>query len=563
MIRGQSPNVPIISAFCLFYRHCLSKRLGPLAAQADTGIIARHCQRSGENTLSAHELLTNEEMGRADRLAIEAGTPGLALMEAAGRAVAASAAELGGTGASVTVACGPGNNGGDGFVAARVLRDQGHPVRVGLLGKREALRGDAAIMAGRWQGEIESLSPATLAGADVVIDAMFGAGLSRALDGAAADMVAAINGAGKPVAAVDVPSGLNGTTGQAAGPVVQAAATVTFFRLKPGHLLLPGRLLCGAVRVADIGIADSVLGGIAPRTWANRPELWLSHYPRPHLNAHKYTRGHAIVVSGPAESTGAARMGARAALRVGAGLVTLVGSTSATAINATHATAVMVRAVASDAALAEVLADERRNAVLIGPGAGVGTATAGTVLTTLGSAAGAVLDADALTSFALSAADAPVKAAGLGFVVRAEPHPTAKVLFDAIKGRKGAAVLTPHEGEFKRLFGDLPGSKLDRARQAAATSGAIVVLKGPDTVIAAPDGRAAVNDNAPPWLATAGSGDVLAGLVAGLLAQRMPAFEAACAAVWLHGECANAFGPGLIAEDLPEILPQVLRGVLS
>jgi ADP-dependent NAD(P)H-hydrate dehydratase / NAD(P)H-hydrate epimerase len=513
--------------------------------------------------LSSHELLTTEEMGRADRRAIDAGTPGLALMEAAGRAVAAAATQAGGAGTSVTVACGPGNNGGDGFVAARLLREQGHPVRVGLLGKRETLRGDAAVMAGRWEGEIEALSPTTLAGADVVVDAMFGAGLSRALDGAAAAMVAAINAGGKPVVSVDVPSGLDGTTGQAAGPVVQATTTVTFFRLKPGHLLLPGRLLCGALRVADIGIPDSVLGAAPPRTWANRPQLWLSRYPRPHLASHKYTRGHAIVVSGPAESTGAARMGARAALRVGAGLVTLVGSASATAINATHATAVMVRAVASDATLAEVLADERRNALLIGPGAGIGAATAGTVLTALSSAAGVVLDADALTSFSADGAEAPVKAAGLGFVVRAEPDPTAQALFDTVKGRKGSTVLTPHEGEFKRLFGDLPGSKLDRARQAAAASGAIIVLKGPDTVIAAPDGRAAINDNAPPWLATAGSGDVLAGLIAGLLAQRMPAFEAACAAVWLHGECANAFGIGLIAEDLPETLPQVLRKLLS
>jgi NAD(P)H-hydrate epimerase len=417
-------------------------------------------------------------------------------------------------------------------------------------------------MATRWGSEIEALSPATLDGADIIIDAMFGAGLSRALDGAAADAVAAINGAGKPVVAVDVPSGLDGTTGQAAGPVVQATATVTFFRMKPGHLLLPGRLRCGAVRVADIGIPERVLSTIAPRASANRAALWLSHYPQPQLDSHKYTRGHAIVVSGPAESTGAARMGARAALRVGAGLVTLIGSASATAINATHATAVMVRAVASDAALAEALADERRNAVLIGPGAGVGVATAGTVLTVLASAAGAVLDADALTSFARDGAEAPVKAAGLGFVVRAEPDPTAQALFDAIKGRKSAVVLTPHEGEFRRLFGGLPGSKLDRARQAAAASGAVVILKGPDTVIAAPDGRAAINDNAPPWLATAGSGDVLAGLVTGLLAQRMPAFEAACAAVWLHGECASAFGIGLIAEDLPETLPQVLRSLL-
>ena len=288
------------------------------------------------------------------------------------------------------------------------------------------------------------------------------------------------------------------------------------------------------------------------------------------MGGHKYTRGHAVVVSGPAESTGAARMGARGALRVGAGLVTVVGSAAATAINATHLTAIMIKAVGADAALTEFLADERRNAVLVGPGAGVGAGTAATVLTVLASPAAAVLDADALTSFAPGESQEPVRAAGFGFVIRgAEPGPSPGSLFGAIKARQAAVVLTPHEGEFKRLFGELAsqqagagaGSKLERTRRAADLSGAVVILKGPDTVIAAPDGRAAINDNAPPWLATAGSGDVLAGLVAGLLAQGMPAFEAACAAVWLHGECANRLGPGLIAEDLPEALPQVLQNL--
>lgn len=510
--------------------------------------------------MSKHELLSAEEMGRADRLAVAAGVPGLVLMENAGRAVADAVAELAaGMGGAIAVACGPGNNGGDGFVAARLLRERGLRVRVGLLGAREALKGDAAAMAGRWSGDIEPLSPATIAGADVIVDAMFGAGLSRPLEGAAAQVVEAITAAGKPVVAVDVPSGLDGTTGRADGPAVQAARTVTFFRLKPGHLLLPGRLLCGEVRLADIGIPARVLGEVAPRTFANRPSLWRPAYPWPRLDGHKYTRGHAVVVSGPPDSTGAARLGARGALRIGAGLVTLVGTGAATTINATQVTAIMVRALASETALGELLADARRNAVLIGPGAGVGAATATTVLTALQSAPAAVLDADALTSFAPMAEEAPVKAAGLGFIVReAEPGPGKAALCAAIRGRQAPVVLTPHEGEFRRLLGELAGSKLDRARQAAEASGAIVVLKGPDTVIAAPDGRAAINDNAPPWLATAGSGDVLAGFITGLLAQRMPAFEAACAAVWLHGECANAFGIGLIAEDLPEVLPRVL-----
>jgi NAD(P)H-hydrate epimerase len=518
-----------------------------------------------EAPLAGNELLTAAEMGRADRLAAERGVPGLVLMENAGRAVAEAAVALAGhPGAAIAVACGPGNNGGDGFVAARLLRERGYSVRLGLLGARDALKGDAAAMAARW-GDAEPLSAGLFADADVIVDALFGAGLSRPLEGAAAEAVAAINAGGRPVVAVDVPSGLDGSTGQAASPVVLAARTVTFFRLKPGHLLLPGRTLCGEVSLADIGIPAAVLDEIKPATFANRPSLWAGHFPWPQLDGHKYTRGHAVVVSGPAECTGAARLGARGALRIGAGLVTVAGNGAATAVNATQLTAIMVKALGSDRALAEFLADERRNAVLIGPGAGVGAQTAASVLTVLASPAAAVLDADALTSFVPTEGEEPPRASGFGFVLRgAEPAPTGEALFAAIKGRNAPVVLTPHEGEFRRLFRDLAdtgtaGSKLDRARKAAALSGAVVILKGADTVIAAPDGRAAINDNAPPWLATAGAGDVLAGFVAGLLAQRMPAWEAACAAVWLHGACASRFGPGLIAEDLPEALPGVLR----
>ena len=515
------------------------------------------------------ELLTATEMARADALALAAGTPGIELMENAGRAVAEVAAAAAPVpGAVVTIACGPGNNGGDGFVAARLLLQQGYRVRLALLGDRGALKGDAAVMAGRWAGATEPLGADIADGADVIIDALFGAGLSRPLDGPAAEAVRAINGSGKPVIAVDVPSGLDGTTGLAQGAVVQATSTVTFFRRKPGHVLLPGRGLCGKVRVADIGIPDHVLEAIRPQAWLNRPDLWRSAFPTPRIDGHKYSRGHAVVVSGPADATGAARLAARGALRAGAGLVTVAGSAAATAVNATHLTAIMVKAAGTDAALAEFLSDERRNAALSGPGAGVGPGTAATVLALLASPAAAVLDADALTSFAADEKDAPVRAAGFGFVVRgAEPPPTPAGLFAAIKGRKMPVVLTPHEGEFRRLFGGIEGtaagSKLERVRRAAEACGGVVILKGPDTVIAAPDGRAAINDNAPPWLATAGSGDVLAGFVTGLLAQRMPAFEAACAAVWLHGACADRHGVGLIAEDLPEVLPQVLQALVG
>jgi hydroxyethylthiazole kinase-like uncharacterized protein yjeF len=491
--------------------------------------------------MSGLELLTNEEMGRADALACEGGVASLELMENAGRAVAEAALAMTAAAGPVLVLCGSGNNGGDGFVAARLLAERSRTVRVALLGSREALKGDAALMAQRWPGvidPIETVDAGVIGAATLVVDALFGAGLKRALAGTAAAVVEAVNAAARPVLAVDVPSGLDGSTGAPTGPIVRAARTVTFFRRKPGHLLLPGRVLCGDVIVADIGIPAGVLDRIAPRTWANAPDLWRGHVPAPRLDGHKYARGHAVVVSGPAEGTGAARLGARGALRMGAGLVTIASPPDALATNAAHLTAIMLKPFSGAQELARLFEDRRRNVVLVGPGCGMGEATRNLVAAVLGAGPAAVLDADALTSFA----GAPQTLAG---AISAEPT--------------RAVVLTPHEGEFARLFGELPGSKLDRARAAAKRSGATVVLKGPDTVIAGADGRAAINENGPPWLATAGSGDVLAGFVTGLLAQSMPAFEAACAAVWLHGACANAFGPGLIAEDLPELVPRVLR----
>jgi NAD(P)H-hydrate epimerase len=415
-------------------------------------------------------------------------------------------------------------------------------------------------MAERWTGPVQALAALdsnAANAADLIIDALFGAGLSRPLSAGAAEAVARCNksgASGRLVLAVDVPSGLDGNTGTPCGAAaITATRTVTFFRPKPGHLLLPGRRLCGRVTVADIGIPPSVLDAIAPRTFANGTDLWSAAYTQTRIDGHKYSRGHAVVVSGPPLSTGAARLGARGALRVGAGLVTVVGSPEASLINAHLLTAIMVSAVTDDRELAAFLADRRRNAVLFGPAAGVGPATVARAETVLAAAhAGVVLDADALTSIA---GDGSGPSAGSGGGPAWLSAQTA--------GRAAGVVLTPHDGEFARLFGGLAGlklgSKLDRARAAAAASGATVVLKGADTVIASPDGRAAINTNAPPWLATAGSGDVLAGFIAGLLAQGMPAWEAACAGVWLHGEAANRFGPGLIAEDLPEALPGILR----
>ena len=556
-----------------------------------------------------HEILTVEEMAEADRRAVALGVPSLTLMENAGWAVANAAEQMVSRSVNVAILCGPGNNGGDGFVAARQLKRRGYTVHVFLLGSRDALKGDAAEMARRWGLPIWPASADALLDVDLVIDAMFGAGLTRRLDGVPAELAEAINASSVAVLSVDVPSGLNGTTGTAAGPVVRATRTATFFRKKPGHLLMPGRALCGEVVVADIGIPDDVLvrplspsvswtergegwgegrplapeSGAAPHpsplpmqeqsmgrgdmrashtTHENHPSLWLPHVPFPRLDAHKYARGHALVVSGPAFQTGAARLAARGALRMGAGLVTVASPPSALLENAAHLTAIMIKPFGDARDLAENLEDKRKNAVLIGPGSGVGADARGLVEAVLASGAAAVLDADALTSYALSQGEAEARA-GFGFTaVAARHHSGPASLFTAIVAQPARpVVMTPHEGEFARLFHNVApigASKLERARAAATLSGAIVVLKGPDTVIASPDGRAAINSNAPPWLATAGSGDVLAGFITGLLAQGMPAFDAACAAVWLHGECANKFGIGLIAEDLPDHLPEIL-----
>ncbi len=492
------------------------------------------------------ELLTTAEMAEADRLTIAGGTPGIDLMENAGRAVAdAVSAVL--QGRRVVIVAGPGNNGGDGFVAARHLAERGYLVRVSFVGDRKRLQGDAALAAERWSGPVEEASPVSLTDCDIVVDALFGAGLDREVEGLPRAMIKAMNGAGVPLIAVDLPSGVNGTTGGVMGIAVNANNTVTFFRRKPGHLLLPGRLHCGSVEVADIGIPASVLEQIKPLTFANRPRLWGHLFPMPAAGGHKYSRGHAVVVSGGLSTTGAARLAARAALRAGAGLTTIASPREALSVNAASSLAVMVRPVDGAVELAEFLADRRRNAVVLGPGGGVGQTMRDQVQAALASTAAVVLDADALTSFA----EAPA------------------ALASAIAKRAGLdVVLTPHEGEFSRLFKAIDNdphvhAKLEKARLAARTSGAIVLLKGADTVVAAPDGRTSITDNAPPTLATAGSGDVLSGMIAGLLAQGMPAFEAASAAVWLHGEAAAEFGPGLIAEDLPEVLPAVYRRLFA
>ncbi len=488
------------------------------------------------------EILTTGEMEQADRLAIAGGTSGFALMLRAGQAVADTAADLAEEGPILVVA-GCGNNGGDGFVAATELAARGYDVSVILMCERSSLKGDAALAAKGWKGPVLPCDLSTLGSPALIIDALFGAGLNRPVMGDARAMIEAIIANGAPVLSIDLPSGINGTTGAIMGAAIRATETVTFFRKKPAHLLLPGRIFCGRVRVADIGITDAVLDKIRPITFENIPDYWQSAFPVPPIDGHKYARGHAVVVSGNLTSTGAARLSARSALRMGAGLVSVLSPDDALGANAAALTAVMVRRMNDAAGLTKILEDRRINACVIGPGAGIGEETRALVTAAIAARRMLVLDADALTSFA----DVPDR------------------LFETIK-QSGSTdiILTPHEGEFHRLFSEMIDkhplrSKLERVRAAAERSGAVVLLKGPDTVVASPDGRATIAANAPPWLATAGSGDVLSGMIGGLLAQGVPAFEAACIGVWMHGETGHEAGPGLIAEDLPEVLPAVLR----
>jgi NAD(P)H-hydrate epimerase len=482
-------------------------------------------------------LLTPDEMGRADKAAALSGMDSYGLMERAGQAVAASALRHHPGALRFVVLCGPGNNGGDGYVAARVLRESGAEVALHVLGDPERLKGDAAMARANCPLPLAPLSAWAPRAGDVVVDAVFGAGLARDVPDELKAVIALTVAHGLPVLAVDLPSGLCGLTGQARGAAFEARNTVTFMTRKPGHLLLPGRMLCGALEVFDIGIPHRIIRDCAEPLRINGPDLW--ELPKADAASHKFRRGHLGVFSGRASATGAARLAAMAGLRAGAGLVTLAGRREAMDMLAAHLTAIMLQEVDGPQEAAEWIVDRRLSAFVIGPGFGAGQTIRDYVELLAGHPL--VLDADGITSF------------------RDRPD----ALFSLFEEASAPTlVMTPHEGEFARLFPDLASGgmgKVEKSLAAASRSRAVIVYKGADTVIASPDGRAVINTNAPPALGTAGSGDVLAGIIGGLMAQGMAAFDAAAAGVWLHGEAGRAAGVGLTAEDLPEALAGVLR----
>ena len=496
--------------------------------------------------LSRHfpvELLTPKEMGEADRLAVTLnGHDSFRLMERAGQAIVDIILNDYRHCRKIAVLCGPGNNGGDGYMAAHILKSHGFEPAIFALGKPRA-GSDAEKAAALW-GEKhlpfdEFSSPQDF---DVVIDALYGAGLDRPLEQTLQEKLKRLNESGVPVIAVDLPSGVFGQSGIIKGEAVKAAKTVTFFRLKPGHVCYPGRLQCGEIRLADIGIPEKVLETIKPERFINFPSLWLKNWPELDYDTYKYRRGHAVVFSGPQSSTGAARLAAHAAARSGAGLVTILAPEDALLVHEMHLTSIMLKKMGSDAEILDFLENRKVRSVVLGPAFGslerafsiVEAILSKSEIFTL------VLDADALTAIAKES----------------------QKIFALIKQSPVKVIMTPHEGEFQRVFSSISESKdssrIEKARKAAGESGAVVVYKGADTIIASPDGRLAVNVNGTPFLATAGSGDVLSGIIGGLGAQQMPIFEAACAGVFLHAQCAEHFGHGMIAEDIVSAIPLVL-----
>lgn len=483
-----------------------------------------------------HNLLSVEEMQNTDNAAISSGIAGVTLMENAGIAVFKHIRAHFARGHAV-VLCGTGNNGGDGFVIARLLKEAGWDVELGLFANRYDLSGDAAHMADLWtdkaKGEISTPDKLDFTVADIVVDAVFGTGLNRPMASEVVELFKTIPDI--PIVAVDIPSGIDGNTGKKLGYVRPVHSTVTFCRKKVAHLLYPARKICGKLILSDIGISDNHIVLQENETYENSKDQWFHIFQQADIETHKFKRGYAVI-AGAEVMTGATRLAARAAQRAGAGYVVIASPEKASTLYRVSLSSVVVTGYRDTTGFSEILGDKRATAFLIGPGMGYAFGAQERVLATLKLNRPTVLDADALSLF----------------------EGSSELLFNKIIG---PCVMTPHEGEFAKLFPEIYSQsigKLEQARAAAKESGAVIVFKGPDTVIAAPDGRAYINSNAPSYLATAGSGDVLAGIITSYLSQGYEPIEAAAAAVWFHGELGNQCGIGTIAEDLIDQIPSLL-----
>lgn len=485
-------------------------------------------------------ILTTYAMRRADAYAIAHGQAGLTLMRAAGQGIADAICARHAP-RPTAVLCGPGNNGGDGWVVASELAGRGWPVRVFSMVERARLGGDAAQAARDWAGAVEPLEACDPGGFGLIVDALFGVGLSRPLEGEAARLAEACS-ADAVIVSADVPSGLDGDIAQAKGPVFKADLTVTFHRLKPAHLLEPGRTFCGEVECIDIGIPDGWADEAAPCAMLNHPDLWSDVLQPLKADTHKHSRGRLCVLSGPAGAVGAARLSARAGLIGGAGFVTMLVTKGLVHDLAMAEPALVVRAYDPVEEFSHCLTGHKANAAVLGPGGGLTDRLHDQTLSALQLNIPLIIDADAISVFA----DDP------------------KTLFSALYHK---AVITPHSGEFARLFPDIAArndlNKIDKTRQAALQSGAVIVYKGPDTVVAAPSGAVRVNVHASTALATMGTGDILAGLIGAFMAQGAAAFDAASAGVWVHGEAGRRCGSGATALTVLEKLPVALGHIQS
>jgi len=480
-------------------------------------------------------IFSNEESQKIDVKAIASGISGECLMENAGRAVVDQILKRWQP-KEVVVLCGPGNNGGDGYIIARLLNEINWSVKVLTIIDPSQLEGDAKVASLKWTGDVVLLNEEQdYLHAELIIDCLYGTGLSRPLDKETVELINYYKSLKTKVVSVDLPSGVHGNTGEVLGTAIEADLTVTFCNLKRAHFLLPGKELCGEIVVVDIGIPKQIINQIDFLTFWNQPIAWINSFPIPQSNTHKYIRGHTFIIGGDRYSTGAARLAAEASLRIGAGAVSIIAERNALDVYAKHLTAVMLE---PSEKLQSIIANTNLKSFVIGPGTGLGKYTESCLDKILESNSPCVIDADALS-----------------IIARKPDYFFPKLHADCI--------LTPHEGEFTRMF-DNSHDKLTSCQSSVAKTGANVVFKGSDTIIAAACGKKiSINNNAAPWLATAGSGDVLGGLIAGLQSQGMPSFEAACAGVWLHGELGTKLGLGLISEDISKSLPKLLQDLFN